>query len=103
MTYTERVARYLEGIEPVNAGACPGCRDCGLDDLHDANDDPDRYDAATVSHEFTWHRCEACRRPNNAGRRFAAHGSLDGDTVHLDVCDDCRMFIAYGDVPEDER
>ena len=100
MTYTERVHHYLSGIEPVSAGACPGCKDCGLEDLAHADDDPDRYDDARTGHHSRY-ACEVCRAL--PGERYPAHGTLDGDTVHLTVCVDCYMYLANGDVPDGEH
>jgi hypothetical protein len=99
-TYTERVSTRLHDIEPVWVGARCGCTDCGLADMTSPEDDEKRF-ASAGDLGFSWYRCDACNRPH-AGERFAAHGTLDGEPVHLRVCTDCLFYIANGDIPEGE-
>lgn len=55
---------------------------------------------------FTWHSCDLCNSPLG-GDRYSAHvlNTIEGKTevTHdLEVCTDCIMYIANGDVPDDE-
>lgn len=57
---------------------------------------------------FSWSPCECCGC-QLGGDRFKAvilqpkeGGGFDAD-IELEVCQDCLMYIANGDVPEDEN
>lgn len=94
-TWADQVDSYLEGIEAVSAGPCPGCADCGLEDIDCADEIPEgSYDS-----DFSWSSCESCGS-HLGGDRHPAHGLLDGRIVHLDVCIDCLLYLANGDLPE---
>ena len=94
--YTDSVDAELAGLQ-ISAGACPGCAECGLEDVTDMEDE--RYELAGEGH-FSWRTCEACGS-TFGGDRYPAHG-LDDDLeiVHIDVCVDCLMYLANGDEPE---
>jgi len=98
--FTERVDRYLEGLEHVSTGDCPGCVDCGLEDVTDANDCIDRIEIASEG-SFSWSPCECCDS-SLGGDRHPAHAvNPEGDILHLDVCQDCLMYLANGEEPEE--
>ena len=104
--FTEAVKAGLNGLEYVSTGPCPGCEKCGLKDLTDADEDPDRYELAGEP-SFSWRECDTCRS-RFGGDRHPAHGVipedsdfLPGELVHLNICTDCLMFIANGDEPEE--
>jgi hypothetical protein len=44
--------------------------------------------------------CEICNSPL-AGERYPAHGFLDDDMQHFDICIDCFSYFHFGDTPED--
>ena len=96
--FTESVDTYLEGIECVSAGACPGCEECELGNV-DSMESPE-WDQANEG-SFSWSQCETCGS-RLGGDRFPSHGfSEDGEIVHLDVCVDCLIYLANGDEPEE--
>jgi len=98
--WTERVDAYWEGLH-VAAGPSFGCRDCGLEDVDQFDADADaRHDAACDSH-FSWSKCPSCG--GLAGDRHAVHYWSDDGTLsgHANVCTDCLMYFANGDVPDD--
>jgi predicted metal-binding protein len=102
-TFVANVTRYLDGLEPVFAGAACGCEACGLGDLAHPDDDQSRFEAAETL-GMSWYRCEVCG--GDPGERHAAHGWLKTDEgeelVHLTVCTDCLVFVANGDLPDDQ-
>ncbi len=98
MTYAEKVAHYLEGLN-VSTGACTGCAECGLEDCDDMN--TPEYESAGEPN-FSWSQCDGCGS-TLGGDRHPAHGLTNtGDIIHLDVCVDCVFYITYGDLPEGE-
>ena len=94
--YTESVEHYLEGIEAVSVGACPGCHECDLDE------EPTEEEVQLAEEPwFSWHGCDSCGS-TYGGDRHPAHGldESSGDLLHLTVCTDCLFYIANGDEPE---
>lgn len=92
----------LRGLHSAHPGAAPRCRECGLEDLRHADDDPNRYDAANEPH-FSWRGCDACST-RLGGDRHPAH-ALDehGTWHHLNVCHDCYLALAgYAVDPKEE-
>lgn len=66
--------------------------------------DPDIGDEGS----FSWSECECCGS-SLGGTRHAAHGLISRTKygrktvlIHLDVCTDCLMFIANGDLPGED-
>jgi hypothetical protein len=54
---------------------------------------------------FSRQYCECCGSALG-GNRYAAHGWLDGITdiehlIHLEICQDCLMYLANGEEPEE--
>ena len=59
----------------------------------------------TISDEggLSWRPCETCGS-TLGGNRFAAHGLTDkGDIIHYDICVDCLMYLANGDLPSEDN
>jgi hypothetical protein len=50
---------------------------------------------------FSWSSCDSCGS-SLGGDRYVAHGvDANKDIIHMDICVDCLMFFANGDVPEE--
>ena len=100
--FTTRVDRYWDGLY-VFAGPAFGCHECNLEDtMSDDADAQERYDSACDSH-FSWRKCPSCG--GLASDRHAVHYqdiAGEGFSGHEDVCTDCLMYLANGDVPEDD-
>ena len=97
--YAKAVEHNLEGLTFVSTGACPGCEDCGLEDVPDMDDE--RYEMANEA-SFSWSQCDSCDSMLG-GDRHPAHGVMDdGETLHLDICTDCLFYLNYGNEPEVE-
>jgi hypothetical protein len=89
MTQFERnFSHYANGIEALSVGICEGCED---EDCHSED-----YEAS-----FSWAQCDTCGS-TLGGDRYPAHGIIDGNIYHFEVCVDCVMYMANGEVPEDE-
>lgn len=51
---------------------------------------------------FSWSSCDTCGS-QLGGDRYETTGMLDGDVVSMDSCVDCVMYIANGDIPEEDE
>ncbi len=95
MTYIESVDHYLKGIDHVSPGNCLSCLECN----------PDGIDAETFEQDhpdeggFSWAQCDGCGS-TFGGDRYAGHGTIKGELIHLDLCVDCLMYLANGDEPD---
>lgn len=104
--FTDSVDVYLKGFDFVSTGACPGCVDCGLEDMSempDTSDEESRFELASEP-GFSWSACDGCGS-TFGGHRYPAHGRSEEDDslVHFRVCTDCVLYLANGDEPEDWR
>ena len=94
LSYPDRVASTLEDVWYFSVGSCEGCPDC-------PEGEPEG--------EFSHRACESCGE-HLAGDRHPAHGYLGDDSAaalesnleHFQVCTDCVMYHANGDLPEGE-
>lgn len=85
--FIKAVEIQLEGVEAFSVGACPdGCATC--------EDNPHADQGS-----FSWQHCESCYS-SLGGDRYPAHGLIDGEIEHFDVCGDCLMFHANGEAPD---
>ena len=127
--YTDNVNRMLKGLDYVSPGPCLGCHECGLDgkrcdcckgygtdddgkDCQKCNGEGtvpcDESDVEKHSHdEFSVSQCDCCGS-RLAGSRYPAHGIIQdgpqkGEALHLDICEDCVFFLAYGDEPDNSH
>ena len=90
-----------QGIEYLGIGTIAGCYTCqtiyGMDEdeLQAAIDNYDVFDEGG----FSWQDCDVCGS-RLGGDRYVMHGYYKDDLIHLDVCTDCIMYHANGDLPE---
>ena len=100
VTEEENKTKY-RSISPGLCGACPECQSAfGMEELELQAGIED----GSIPDEggFSWHDCELCGCPLG-GDRYAAHGwSMDDELIHYDICQDCVMLTANGEVPDDE-
>lgn len=94
--YAEYEAAYehgVDGLSAISSGACSSCRGCC--DNYDYNDETEEFQI-TLDPWFSKSACEVCGS-RLGGNRSPLHG-VDGyqDIIHLDVCDDCVYYTAYG-------
>lgn len=97
-TYTDAVARELEGLQHVNVGRTHTCAECNPRDLSEGDFDTDDEGG------FSWQSCDGCGS-TLGGQRYAAHAlmtHINGREawICLSVCADCLCYIANGDEPE---
>lgn len=95
MTFTERIDLYCEGIETVAVG-CRGSQ------CEHADGDEDH----SCESYFSSAQCDSCGS-NLAGDRLPASGLIrdakeELQIVPMEICVDCVMFHANGELPEGE-
>ncbi len=104
--FTRAINRELKGIGHISPGLTSICSQCcSAHDLTETEMEED-LSSGLVFDEGGFSRgdCDSCGS-TLAGNRYAAHG-FDGDPtkpgtlVHLDICEDCLLFHANGDEPE---
>lgn len=69
-----------------------GCDTCGFEEGEE-----DIYDGP----HFSWSSCDSCGS-GLGGDRHAAHGVINDDIFHFDVCTNCVHFHANGELPPEE-
>lgn len=74
--YESRVEKYLNGIEHISTGPCPG---------EEYSEEP----------WFSWSPCEVCGS-SLGGNRESWHGVVDGSIIHGTCCEDCAYYLNYG-------
>ncbi len=93
--FARAVNHGLDGLTNVSAGAIATCDECLANKLH-----------------CSMLTCDACGSPLG-GNRYPAHGivqirdpadeggpqTIEGTLLHLDVCEDCLVYLANGDEP----
>jgi hypothetical protein len=114
------------GLDATDCAACDGtglCQECNGEEPCDTCEgsgecypcagtgetEPDE-EARQCADEgsFSWSQCDACGS-TLGGDRYPAHAlsperlGRSEHWIHLDVCSDCLLFLANGDVPEDWR
>ena len=101
--YTKSVEDGLAGLEFVSSGICPSCETCMSDFGYT---DPELFETDWSSGKifdeghFSWHSCECCGS-TLGGTRYVGHGvDSNGDINHFEICEDCVVYLAYGDEPE---
>lgn len=87
------VERNLQGVEFFSAGGCESCNEGGCEWY-----DPEVGDESY----FSWAPCKLCNR-QLGGDRYAAHGMIDGELAHFNICTDCLFYVTYGDIPEEQK
>lgn len=97
--YTERVARNLEEITGISTGGCPGCATCEAVRTPEMSEE-EFLDLATEP-SYSWSSCDWCHSPLG-GDRHPAHGILDGEILHFEICTDCLFYDAYGTEPAED-
>lgn len=52
---------------------------------------------------FSWSQCDTCGT-TMGGTRYNAHGLTEDMSIHhLNICEDCALFFANGDIPQGEE
>lgn len=99
--FTERFDKGMAGITYFSTGFNPECSDCrdthGFCCVHAA-----KAEEVPDEGHFSRSQCDVCST-RLAGNRYAAHGFIDGELCHFDVCMDCVMYHNNGDMPEGEN
>lgn len=104
--FKERFKRRTEGLEAISCGLCSKCSDC--QSTFDASElelerliDRGLCDEGGISRSGC-NTCGDCQQQ----LLYAGHAwmQLDGKEVltHLEICQDCMLYIANGQLPEDK-
>jgi len=119
--YVAAVERGCKGMEAVSPGFCPSCPEC-IDALGYTDDEDEDgsviktaqqkaeedYETGKVCDEggFSWSACDCCGS-RLGGNRNSAHGWADiagkRILIHFEICDDCMLYLANGDIPDDQH
>ena len=96
--YELAVDSNMEGLTSESPGLCSGCPECL--EVYNCTAEEIENGQACDDGGFSWHSCDGCGS-GLGGDRHPAH-ALDGNNelVHLEVCTDCVLFWANGDLPE---
>ena len=100
--FEKAVEKNCHGIEHISSGICSKCPEC--QDAYN-EDDEDIFQEKIESQEvldegnFSWSPCDTCGA-SFGGDRYNAHGFVNGEIIHLDICVDCLAYFANGDLPE---
>ena len=90
--FTDAVEHELQGVQYFSVGTCHACSVCNPENVGwdtELSDDDN----------FSWLSCESCSS-TLGGNRYAAHGKIDNEIVHFEVCMDCLSFHANGNEPD---
>lgn len=104
-SFEQAVERNLRGVHFFSVGAMCGCDECGL------SEDATQHEQDCANEGgFSWSSCDSCGS-HLGGNRYPAHGIIaetmeaarGAEATHFDVCVDCLMYHANGDLPEDTQ
>jgi len=101
--FTDAIEANTVGLEDVYVGqtsCCPTC--CDALGVTEEEMEAGLEDGSICEDEggFSWHHCDCCGS-SLGGNRYAAHGfDKNKEVVHLEICEDCLIFLANGDEPE---
>ena len=101
VNFQQRIECNLKGLNHVSPGICCGCEQCqsdfGMSEREIA--EAQANEGLTDEGGYSLQDCDSCGS-DLAGDRYAAHGiDANGDSVHLDICCDCLLYLANGGLP----
>lgn len=102
--FLQAVNARLKGLQGIDPGvACGCCSECNSIWDHEGTEPPEEQPDDEGG--FSWSDCDSCGS-SLGGNRYAAHTWREGEDVrtvpvtHLSICEDCLVFHANGDEPE---
>ena len=87
--YQERFNAGMEGITSFSSGRSQSCDEC-----YNCDCEPDECECPSEP-SFAKDPCEICITCFG-GDSYDAHGLIDGNIVHIQVCEDCLYYAEYG-------
>lgn len=90
--WVKEVDDGVDGIEAFSVGTCHACDECNPEGV----DEDVELEAEGV---FSWASCDTCGC-SLGGDRHPAHGWFEGSLVHFDVCTDCLLYFANGELSD---
>lgn len=115
--YVSAFERGTKDLATISSGfnaKCPKClRGYGYRDTEDGNGNVivsaeskagEDQESGRLPDEasFSWRACDTCGTTLGGDREYGHALDSRMDIVHLSMCADCVMFIANGDIPDDE-
>lgn len=104
--YLLEFERRTKGLNFLSSGICAKCSDCQSNyDYPTAKKLQSAIDNGLIDDEGNFSRCGCDTCGSSLGQKIYdghAYIELDGKKVltHLDLCEDCVMFIANGQLPK---
>lgn len=107
MTAFERAFEQgLRGVQFFSAGFNCRCSTCNP--FGEVTEEQQMSGEYPEEAGFSWRACDACGT-TLGGDRHAAHGFVsirrggedELELIHLEICPDCLLYAANGDLPED--
>ena len=101
--FTDALDHNMAGLTNINPGFASSCPDCRHAYGFDSEAGAESAYEAGLSDEgsFSWHSCECCGT-HLGGNRSAMHAFDEAGTLyHLEACDDCVIYFANGDEPDE--
>jgi len=107
-------SRFVEAIQAnwsedwtISPGVSPSCSQCQSDFNMPPRQFFAKYEAGEITDEggFSWCECDSCGS-SLGGNRYAAHAIRnigkpgEIEICHISICEDCLLFHANGDEPE---
>jgi len=106
--FTHAISERWQGYV-IDPGACRGCKECYSWLEGEALENPTERDTSIAEDgSFSRYPCDSCGS-TLGGNRHHAHAILassfgkptkPGDITHIEVCSDCLMYHANGDLPD---
>jgi len=101
--FIRAIADNWPGDWTIAPGISPTCPDCQSDQSYSPREFFSRYESGEIADEgsFSWQSCDSCGS-SLGGDRYAAHAvhRKHHEVIHLAICQDCVLFHANGDEPE---
>ena len=94
--YLEAITHNFPDHHDISPGACPGCETCGLEE----DCSQEQLDMMSEG-SFSWRACDCCGS-TLGGNRYPAHWLDENkEIMHEEICHDCVLYLANGDLPLD--
>jgi len=102
--YTESIEVNCKGLTCINSSPASVCVEClsryEIEETGDIDTMQDELYEKAVDPWFSWSKCDTCGS-KLGGNRYDAHGfDANGAVIHLDICEDCLVYFANGDEPD---
>ena len=87
--------KCCEGLQAISVSVIGQCETC----QKEWGATPAELSEACDEGHFSKSPCETCGA-TLAGMRYSAHALHDSELIHLSACEDCALYIANGQLPD---